>query len=97
MRLLSVGAEKGGRGADGCDVDRLGALGALALLELDASALGEALEAIAGDVAVVHEEILRALLRGDEAVPLAVVEPLNGSGCHRKTPPLLLHEQVRKA
>jgi hypothetical protein len=54
------------------------------LFELDAGALGEALEALTGDVAVVHEKILRALFRGDEAVPLAVVEPLDGSGCHKK-------------
>src|ERR687895_274174 len=82
---------------DGGDVRRLGALLALTRFELDARALGEALEAVTGDVAVVDEEILRSLVRGDEAVPLAVVEPLDGSGCHKKTPPLPTHEQVRKA
>src|SRR5687767_5561130 len=51
------------RGVDGRDVDRLGALRALALFELDARTLGEALEAFTGDIAVVHEEILRALVR----------------------------------
>src|SRR4249919_345720 len=75
---------------DGNDVRRLGALLTLARLELDARTLGEALEAITGDVAEVHEEILRALVRGDEAVPLAVVEPLHGSSCHRKHLPHLL-------
>jgi hypothetical protein len=83
-------------GRDWGDVGRLGALLALALLELDASTFGEALEAFAGDVAVVHEEILRSFVGGDKAVPLAVVEPLNGSGCHGNTS-LQTHEQVRKA
>jgi hypothetical protein len=62
----------------------LGALLPLPRLVLDARALGERLEALTGDAAVVHEDILRALLRGDEAVPLAVVEPLHGSDCHKK-------------
>src|SRR4029450_1785877 len=57
----------------------------------------QALEAITGDVAEVHEEILGSLVRGDEAVPLAVVEPLHGSICHRKTPPSPTHERARKA
>src|SRR5207344_1810014 len=69
---------------DGDDVRRLGALLTLPRLELDARTLGKALEPITSDVAEVSEEILRALVRGDEAVPLAVVEPLNGSSCHRK-------------
>src|SRR6478736_8747394 len=29
-----------------------------------------------------HEEILAAVLGGDEAVSLCIVEPLDGSGCH---------------
>src|SRR6476659_1089127 len=70
---------------DGNDVRRLGALLTLARLELDARTFRQALEAIAGDVAEVHEEILRSLVRGDEAVHIAVVEPLHGSGCHRNT------------
>src|SRR4051794_15520805 len=72
---------------DGRDVGRLGALRALALLVRDARALGERLVAVTGDAAVVHEEILRALVRGDEAVPLRIVEPLDGSISHKKTPP----------
>ena len=40
------------------DVGRLGALRAFALLELDARAFGERLEALAGDIAVMDEEIL---------------------------------------
>src|SRR6266576_6034550 len=64
------------------DVDRLGALLALARLELDLGTLGQRLEAVAGDVRVMHEEILAAVLGGDEAVSLGIVEPLDGSGCH---------------
>jgi hypothetical protein len=29
-----------------------------------------------------HEEILAAVLGGDEAVSLGIVEPLDGTGCH---------------
>src|SRR6186997_1918996 len=66
------------------DVGRLGTLFALALLELHASALAQRLEAVAGDVAVVDEEILRAFIRSDEAVSLVVVEPLHDSVSHEK-------------
>src|SRR6185503_11221634 len=44
--------------ADRADVDRLGALLPVAGLVLHASALGEALEAAAGDAAVVDEQVL---------------------------------------
>jgi hypothetical protein len=36
-----------------------------------------------------NEDVLAALIRGDEAIPLRIVEPLNGSGCHICTPPLV--------
>src|SRR6202795_5107043 len=64
------------------DVDRLGAFLALARLVLDLGTLGQRLEAVAGDVRVMHEEILAAVLGGDEAVSLGIVEPLDGTGCH---------------
>src|SRR5919198_1479280 len=60
-------------------------------------ALDERLEAVARDVAVVHEQVLRTFIRTDEAVTLAVVEPLDGSVCHEKTPPSRRYERVRKA
>src|SRR5262245_36656116 len=82
---------------DGRDVGRFGALCALARLVLDTRAFGERLEALADDVRVVHEKILRAFVRGDETVPLAVVEPLDGSAGHKKTPPSPSDERVRKA
>src|SRR4051794_18982812 len=72
---------------DRADLDRLGALRALALLELHACTLGERLVAIAGDAAVVNEEILRPAFRGDKAIPFRVVEPLDGSVSHKNTSP----------
>src|SRR5947209_16082309 len=68
--------------ADGDNVASLGALLALGRLELDARTLGEGLEALGVDRAEMDENILAALVRGDEAVPLRVVEPLHGSCCH---------------
>src|SRR6476659_10938219 len=60
----------------------LGALLTLDALELDLRALGERLEAVAGDCAVVEQQVLTACVRGNEAIPLRIVEPLDGSGCH---------------
>src|SRR3954470_24867114 len=40
-----------------------------------------------------HEEILAAVLGGDEAVSLCIVEPLDGSGCHFASS-CLFNEQV---
>src|SRR5439155_25559972 len=50
-------------------------------------ALGERLVAVARDRAVVDKEVLASVVRGDESVPLRVVEPLHCSCRHRKTPP----------
>jgi integrase len=61
------------------DVRRLRALLPLARLELDLRAFGEALEALAGDFAVVYEEVFPAVVGRDEAVPLVVAEPLTGA------------------
>src|SRR3990170_658128 len=69
------------------DVERLRALLTLARLELDLRTLSERLEAVAADAGVVDEEILRAVLRCDEAVALRIVEPLHCSCCHVNTPP----------
>src|SRR5688500_9046229 len=68
--------------ADGHDVRCLGALLALAHLELDLRALGEGAKAVTRDRAEVDEDILAAPVRGDEAIALRVVEPLHGSGRH---------------
>src|SRR3954447_14432794 len=60
----------------------LGTFRALLDLVLDLGAFGEALEALAGDRAEVHEDVVTAVGLRDEAVALRVVEPLHGSGCH---------------
>src|SRR4029450_1671995 len=57
-------------GGDGHDIGRLGAFGSLARLVLDARTLGQALVAVAGDVAVMHEQALCALLRAHEHAAL---------------------------
>jgi hypothetical protein len=54
-------------------------------LVLDLCALGQRLEAIAGDAAVMDEEVLTYLVRRDEAEALVVVEPLHCSGGHVAT------------
>src|SRR3954470_21429407 len=61
---------------------RLGALLTLDAVELDLRSLGERPEALAVDGAVMDEQVLAARVRGDEAIPLRIVEPLDGSGCH---------------
>src|SRR4051812_13836197 len=65
-------------------VCRLRALRPLARLVLDLRALGEGLEARAGDLRMMDEQILAALFGGDEPVALRVVEPLHSASCHRK-------------
>src|SRR5439155_20277835 len=54
--------------ADGHDVGRLGALGALPALELHLRAFDQRLEAVSGDRRVMDEQILRSFVRRDEAV-----------------------------
>src|SRR3954471_13402924 len=71
-----------GPGLDEADVHRLRTLVADLFLVLDLGVLGEALEALAVDARVVHEEVAIALVRSDEAVALLVVEPLDGSRRH---------------
>jgi hypothetical protein len=69
------------------DILRLHALLPLGRLVGDLGALLEALEALARDARVMHEEVLAALVRGDEAVALIVAEPLNRSLSHTWSPP----------
>src|SRR4029450_12746606 len=69
------------------DVCRLEALRALCHLELHTLTLLERPESGAADGAVVHEDVL-ALIRGDEAVPLLAVEPLDLTLCQGTSPSL---------
>src|SRR5215211_895960 len=82
---------------DELDVLRLGALRTLGALELDLRAFGERLVALSDDRAVVDEQVLAAVLGLDEAVTLSVVEPLHGSGCHRKHLLLQMKERAEEA
>src|SRR5512134_1027255 len=74
-------------GAELRDVLRRGALLALHDVELDALALGQALEPLGLNGRVMDEAVLLAPFGGDEAETLRVVEPLHGAGgTHCLTP-----------
>src|SRR5262245_43360691 len=74
----------GCRGSERADVRGLRALGALLHFELDLGACVQRAEAaVVADLAVVREQVLGAIARGDEAEALAVVEPLHGAGLRR--------------
>jgi len=51
--------------------------------ELDLLALGEGAEALRLDGRLVDEEVLAAVLGGDEAEALGVIEPLHGAALPR--------------
>src|ERR1700710_1987380 len=68
--------------SDDGNVLRLRTLGALAERELDALALIEGLVALRRDRGVVHERVVRAVVRRDEAEALFGVEPLDGALRH---------------
>ena len=59
------------------------ALGSLGHFEADLLAFLQRLEALHVDRRKVREQVLAAVVRRDESVALRVVEPLDGSGCHR--------------
>src|SRR5215213_316214 len=71
------------------DVIRLQTFPALGLLVSDLGALIEALVAVTRYTAVVHENVLATLIRGDEAVAFLIVEPLDRSLGHTWSPPFL--------
>ena len=58
---------------------RMLALGSLADIEFDLLALRKGLESLSGDAGVMDEKVFSAILRGDESIPLAVIEPFDGS------------------
>src|SRR5512139_3390858 len=67
----------------------LEALRALDHVELHLLTLGQALEAVALDRAVVAEDVLTPVVLGDEAEALRVVEPLHRASCHSTSLSLL--------
>src|SRR2546425_897739 len=81
------GPEGGPGGVSRCEVLYFPDVGCLKTLwaarhfELDPVTFGQALEALSLDGAVVHEDILAALL-SDESIPFRVVEPLHLSLSH---------------
>src|SRR5947199_9198568 len=78
----TVGAATMSGGLARLYVRRVRALGPGFGVVADLRALGERLEAAAGDATVVHEQVLALIVGWDEPVALVVVEPLHGSGCH---------------
>src|SRR6185437_6515237 len=77
------------RSLDLLHVDGLGALGAGLLLVGHLGALRERPVAVGLDARVVDEEVAIAVIGRDEAKPLLVAEPLDCSGWHGSSPPLL--------
>ena len=67
------------------DVCRLGPLGPGTRFEFDLGTLGETFVAIAGDAAVMDEEILRIVVRGNEAITFGIIEPFDCSATHVNT------------
>src|SRR3954447_19114688 len=78
------------------DVDGLGPLVAGLGVERHLRALSQRLEAVGVDAGVVDEEVLAALVRGNEAEALVVVEPLHGSDSHDFPPGLCALRTRRK-
>ena len=80
-RLLRPGPHAAwvARALDGGDVLRLHTLLALRRLVGDLLAFFKRLESAATYPAVMHEEVFATLIRGDKAVALILVEPLNRS------------------
>src|SRR5688500_2558441 len=81
-----------GSGADLGDVLGGRALAAVDEVELHPLTLGQRTEAAAGDGGVVDEAVLAAVLGGDEAEALRVVEPLHGAGAaHWRNSQVVVH------
>ena len=70
---------------DGSDSYCLGSFGSLLNLELNTLVFLERTMAASLDLGVVDEEVLRAVVRGDEAEALLTVEPFHSSLCHLLT------------
>src|SRR3954447_4355039 len=67
-------------------VDRLGPLVAAFGVVLPLGAFGERAIPVAGDAAVVDEEVLAGFVGRDESKALLVAEPLHGATCHLLPP-----------
>src|SRR5580658_10398848 len=72
---------------DGLDVDGLGTLVTLLGVVGHLRALLQRAIALAVDPRVMYEQVLVAVVGGDETKPLVVAKPLNCAGRHVGTPP----------
>src|SRR6202008_477487 len=70
------------------DVRRLRTLVTLLRLVLHLRTPRQRLVPVTLDRGEMNEQILPAISRSDESVPLIAVDPLHSSGCHKQTPPL---------
>ena len=70
---------------DGSDSYCLGSFSSLLNVELNTLVFLERTMAASLDLGVVDEEVLRAVVRGDEAEALVTVEPFHSSLCHLLT------------
>jgi hypothetical protein len=67
------------------DVCRLRTFWAFRSFKLHPLTLGKALKALSLDAGVVDKQVW-AIVLGNEAIPFGVIEPLDGSKCHRISP-----------
>ena len=79
------------------DVRSLLAFRALRDFELDFLTFFESLEAVHLDCGEVGEQILTAVIRSDKAEAFRVVEPLDGTCCHKSVFLLLTNHTSRKS
>src|SRR5689334_23047795 len=86
-----------GRASERADVLRLRALRTLGYVELDLLVLVEGLVALRLDRGVVNEDVVAAVLLGDEAEALLGVEPLNGALSHARISPCIGRETTTSA
>ena len=70
---------------DCADLGRLRALAALSNREFYALAFLQGLEAIALNFRKMRKQILAAIIGGDEAETLRIVEPLDDPSCHENS------------
>jgi hypothetical protein len=75
----------GAGGLSRLDVGSLLAFRALRDFELNFLTFFEGLETVHVDCGEVCEQVLAAIIRSDEAKAFGVIEPLNGTSCHKKT------------
>src|SRR5450830_161516 len=79
------------------DVGSLLAFRALRDFELHLLTFFQGLEAVHVDCGEMREQILTAIIRSDEAKTFGVIEPLNGTCCHKKNFQILTKHTSHKS